>query len=435
MVDSRGNLASQRQRDNCNKTPFIKVHAITEGTAWRLMPKSRIPIDLRFSSICQSWRFLARTTHTQLKPLSPSGLRFSPQSPSKPAAKSYFSSSVTLTRLRESVSDAGQRLNEITGYASIENQKRRIEAQERNVTSALAAVKQSKAVYDDSIKLRSSSQREVNELLQRKSSWVQADLERFTTLFRSDHTNALQEEQKKEALEQAEARLEKARAELSDMILARYHEEQIWSDKIRRASTWGTWALMGVNVVLFVFVQLALEPWKRQRLVAKFEDRLRLVVHEALGRPRASTGSTDPDSIEEIEEVPEDFLTSADHHEFDHALVDPKLEQFLNDADYAHQGFDHNVQVPHGTDSRPSRSGECALQSASSLPLHGPVTLMERMCTAAILVTRNSWAQIRQIFCWAFDPQPSGIAREDITTACIASTMLGFGIGLVAASF
>ena len=54
---------------------------------------------------------------------------------------------------------------------------------------------------------------------------------------------------------------------LNSGILKRYHEEQIWSDRIRRQSTWGTWGLMGVNVLLFLVLQFVAEPWKRNRLM------------------------------------------------------------------------------------------------------------------------------------------------------------------------
>lgn len=62
------------------------------------------------------------------------------------------------------------------------------------------------------------------------------------------------------------------------MLINRYHEEQIWSDKIRRASTWGTFALMGINVMLFVVVQIGLEPWRRKRLVRGFEEKVKEAV-------------------------------------------------------------------------------------------------------------------------------------------------------------
>lgn len=77
-----------------------------------------------------------------------------------------------------------------------------------------------------------------------------------------------------EALSRAEHEAEEAAVQLSKCILSRYHEEQVWSDKIRRMSTWGTWGLMGMNVLLFLIFQIAVEPWRRQRLVKGFEDKV-----------------------------------------------------------------------------------------------------------------------------------------------------------------
>jgi len=105
-------------------------------------------------------------------------------------------------------------------------------------------------------------------------------LERFTELYRSDHANEQAEFAAQERLAQAERTADEAQAQLGRSILARYHEEQIWSDKIRRASTWGTWGLMGFNVLLFIVVQLGLEPWKRKRLVGGFEEKVREVIQE-----------------------------------------------------------------------------------------------------------------------------------------------------------
>lgn len=39
-------------------------------------------------------------------------------------------------------------------------------------------------------------------------------------------------------------------------------------------STWGTWGLMGVNVLLFLIFQIAVEPWRRARLVRGFEEKV-----------------------------------------------------------------------------------------------------------------------------------------------------------------
>ncbi|KAH0569241.1 hypothetical protein GP486_000058 [Trichoglossum hirsutum] len=147
------------------------------------------------------------------------------------------------------------------------------------VRASRLAVRKAKDDYSNAISQRSASQREVNELLQRKHAWSAADLERFTSLYRSDHANEQAETAAQSALADAERIADEAATRLSKSILARYHEEQIWSDKIRRMSTWGTWGLMGVNVLLFLVFQIGVEPWRRKRLVRGFEEK----VKEALG--------------------------------------------------------------------------------------------------------------------------------------------------------
>ena len=145
-------------------------------------------------------------------------------------------------------------------------------------------LQEAKNSYAQAISQRSASQREVNELLQRKHAWSPQDLERFTSLYRSDHANEQTEASAQEAVAMAERASEEATSKLGASILARYHEEQIWSDKIRRMSTWGTWGLMGVNVFLFLIFQIGVEPWRRKRLVKGFEEK----VLEALEREGAA---------------------------------------------------------------------------------------------------------------------------------------------------
>ncbi|KAJ5804409.1 uncharacterized protein N7518_000712 [Penicillium psychrosexuale] len=192
--------------------------------------------------------------------------------------------STVMDNLQSNVFVAGQRLNDLTGYSSIEALKKDIQFYENRLRTARANVKQAKEDYAAAINRRSTSQREVNELLQRKHAWSSTDLERFTLLYRNDHTNEVAETETSHALSAAEREAEEAAAQMSKSILSRYHEEQVWSDKIRRMSTWGTWGLMGMNVLLFLIFQILVEPWRRKRLVQGFEDK----VVEALEKEKAS---------------------------------------------------------------------------------------------------------------------------------------------------
>lgn len=58
------------------------------------------------------------------------------------------------------------------------------------------------------------------------------------------------------------------------VILARYHEEQVWSDKIRSASTYGSLAALGLNMVVFILAIIVVEPWKRRKLAQTFGEKI-----------------------------------------------------------------------------------------------------------------------------------------------------------------
>ncbi|PWW77753.1 hypothetical protein C7212DRAFT_292704, partial [Tuber magnatum] len=210
--------------------------------------------------------------------------------------------SAAMDDLQAAMFSAGQKLNEITGYSDIEALKKSIEKQEQCVKASRQAVRKGKEEYQAAINHRSASQREVNELLQRKHSWSPTDLERFTELYRSDHANELAETTAQDLLARAERVADEAQEGLARSILARYHEEQIWSDKIRRASTWGTWGLMGFNVLLFIVVQLGLEPWKRRRLVGGFEEKVRELIQEEGFRNPAEPAVDDRPWVDYIKE-------------------------------------------------------------------------------------------------------------------------------------
>lgn len=118
------------------------------------------------------------------------------------------------------------------------------------------------------------SQREVNDLLSRKATWSESDVSRFTSLVREGHAFDQAEKSTAEAVIQAEAAVEKSLSALTNSILARYHEEQVWSDKIRQISTYGQLGVMAVNVLVFIIAIVIVEPWKRKRLGETFEKRV-----------------------------------------------------------------------------------------------------------------------------------------------------------------
>jgi sensitive to high expression protein 9 len=175
---------------------------------------------------------------------------------------------------------ATQTINDLTGYSAIEAIKRRNTELETAHAAAQERLRAARHAYKALTSHRASTQREVTTLLARKDTWSPPDLERFTTLYRADHELEAQVANASAELSEAETDEARLGAELNAGILKRYHEEQIWSDGIRRQSTWGTWGLMGVNVLLFLVLQFVAEPWRRARLVKGVAEREQAVIDE-----------------------------------------------------------------------------------------------------------------------------------------------------------
>ncbi|KAF1955865.1 hypothetical protein CC80DRAFT_446771 [Byssothecium circinans] len=174
------------------------------------------------------------------------------------------------------LADMSHKVNTYTGtdYSGIEALKQEIKEQEKLVKARRAAIEEAKVALDAAHQQQASSQKEVVALLERKHSWSAADLERYMSLIRSEHVNDQAVREAKEAIVAAESALEEARAQLEKRERAQYHEEQIWSDTIRRNSTWVTFGLMGVNIILLLASLLVFEPYRRRKIVREVKAAL-----------------------------------------------------------------------------------------------------------------------------------------------------------------
>lgn len=145
---------------------------------------------------------------------------------------------------------------------------------EAAIAAKRRASREAKAVYEAAVARRSKSQRKVNDFLLRKSDWTEADVGRFPAVLREDHLHEQAEAEAKTQVALTEADVDAGFDELMRTILNRYHEEQVWSDKIRSASTYGSLVVLGVNVAVFFLAIVVVEPWKRRRLAQTFEKRI-----------------------------------------------------------------------------------------------------------------------------------------------------------------
>ncbi|KAJ1968444.1 tyrosyl-tRNA synthetase [Dispira parvispora] len=174
-------------------------------------------------------------------------------------------------------------LNLITGYHHIEKLKQQVFTKEAEFIASRTALDEARVQHEQTATQRARCQREINNLLQRKHLWTDADVTQFTELYRNEHNNEQSETKAKAHLTECERVVEQKYSELVDAIRIRYHEEQLWSDKIRAAATYGTWAVLALNLFVFVFVHVVIEPRKRRRIL----DHVEHVVTESNEQLRA----------------------------------------------------------------------------------------------------------------------------------------------------
>lgn len=322
---------------------------------------------------------------------------------------------------------ASQRINDLTGYSGIEALKQRISALEKRVADAQEAVRSSRITYKTTVADRASTQREVTGLLARKDTWTPVDLERFTALYRMDHTNEQAVQEAATKLADAEREAEHASSTLSSSILSRYHEEQIWSDKIRRMSTWGTWGLMGVNVLLFLVFQFGFEPWRRRRLVHGFEEKVR----EALEKEKEAVRERkhEAEKAVETEDVSLDSVVAAGIQELQVEMEDgaqtPKPAVDAIVACIQGEEGDQGVEA-----STPQQEEAAALDAAE---MHVPVSLLEHLRKPETWksMPERGTTMVKDLF----SDQVTSMRKKDITIIALEGAATGATIVAIIATF
>lgn len=138
--------------------------------------------------------------------------------------------------------------------------------------------------YQDMSASQVQTQRDMATLLARKASWMQSDKNQFAELLDLDYKLEKEVGDAAKAVAEAEGKEQSLLSEWVAGMSKQYYEHQVYSDRIRRASTWGTWGLMGVNVLLFLMLQFVAEPWKRGRLLNSMEEREAKLLDRVDGR-------------------------------------------------------------------------------------------------------------------------------------------------------
>lgn len=166
-----------------------------------------------------------------------------------------------------------------------------------------------KSAYVQAVADRSAAQRKISDLLTRKSTWNDAELAEYTTLLHKEHSFAKAEENNEREYQQAEDHMERGFDDLMRSVMRRYHEEHLWSDRVRSVSSYISLGLGVANgtsillkpVLIFMLALLLVEPYKRWKLARALEERVIHNEQEAYNRMQATISSIET-HLEQLEE-------------------------------------------------------------------------------------------------------------------------------------
>eukprot|EP00878_Enallax_costatus_P021983 GHUV01023304.1.p1 GENE.GHUV01023304.1~~GHUV01023304.1.p1 ORF type:complete len:227 (+),score=52.64 GHUV01023304.1:368-1048(+) len=191
----------------CSRLPFTAASSLSAVAAsacrpdrWTCSQQSRLcsqrsDAAIRSGDKAEGQAIAATSTHSEHKDTSTL----------RQAAKSVSASDAKVTALTtaagaaraegparnyvsaEMLTEISSKLNKLTGYESIDRLKGSVVEADKQLQQCKQQLRAAKLEYEQQLAKQSQLHREVTALLQRKSSWVPADVSRFTELYAAEH--------------------------------------------------------------------------------------------------------------------------------------------------------------------------------------------------------------------------------------------------------
>lgn len=149
--------------------------------------------------------------------------------------------------LKKKLEDLGKRWNQYSGYEEVEEAKAQTLEAEIHLKTLRDQQTSVRSNYMNAVSSRSTSQKTLNDLLNRRASWSDEDISTYTQMLRDEHSQARIEREAGEKYESIERKVNEAWDDVVKKSLERYHLEQLWSDKVRAGSTYGGLIVAGLN--------------------------------------------------------------------------------------------------------------------------------------------------------------------------------------------
>lgn len=183
-------------------------------------------------------------------------------------------------------------ISESSGESELKILKQQVHAISRTFDDATQQVTQVRAQTAALQTKYEDLQKEHLQLIMRRDSWSEPDIRRFADITSSEMLTKRELDASRLRLKDCEVLQETTKKEYMDTVRKRYHEEQLWQDKWRVISTYGTWALIGINSMVFIISQY-LQKHREDERIRRFSQLMEEKFHELASSQPYSSASHD----------------------------------------------------------------------------------------------------------------------------------------------
>eukprot|EP00526_Cylindrotheca_closterium_P014299 CAMPEP_0113649508 /NCGR_PEP_ID=MMETSP0017_2-20120614/26304_1 /TAXON_ID=2856 /ORGANISM="Cylindrotheca closterium" /LENGTH=348 /DNA_ID=CAMNT_0000561881 /DNA_START=175 /DNA_END=1217 /DNA_ORIENTATION=+ /assembly_acc=CAM_ASM_000147 len=192
--------------------------------------------------------------------------RFSTPSSSQGSHKLASSSSDLLSNQRKWLDRVYKVWYEESGMREIYQLKEKVDKSSVEFDAKQRQVAEARSELSAALKAWEESQGQHTQLLQTRDKWTPDQAQEFASLVQAEVTVRNNLEAAKKNLTKQESQQASAQIEYMNDLRKRYHEEQIWQDKWRVLSTFGTWGLIVLNSIVFLGSQYMTRLRETRRL-------------------------------------------------------------------------------------------------------------------------------------------------------------------------
>jgi hypothetical protein len=187
---------------------------------------------------------------------------------------STSSSSPSSNNNKTVLSSVGDWFNHISGTHEIQSLKQQVQKTSHEFDQATNELVQGRKLVDTSLQEWQHVSGQHLTLLQHKESWTSQDAQQFTTLITREVEAKRALKNAQHALHKAETAATQSQIQYMNSLRQRYQEEQLWQDHWRVLGTYGTWSLIGLNMMIFLTSQY----YQNRRELRRLKEIERIIV-------------------------------------------------------------------------------------------------------------------------------------------------------------